>query len=208
MPTGGRKLLAGTAALAAIVAAAPQAPGQAAASTDRVAALNLALSAGSVSLARDERMGYLRSVLSALDVPEESQLLVFSKTGAQRAHTSPKNPRALYFNQSVAVGYVPGAPSLELAAHDPQRGLVFYTLDQAAGVAPAFTRQTGCLACHVTPGTLGVPGAIARSHMVDRGGNVVPGEPVVSVDQSTIHTARPPIRILRDTKTDLPAGLR
>lgn len=35
-----------------------------------------------------------------------------------------------------------------------------------------------------------VPGAIARSHLVDRGGNVVPGEAVTTVDQSTIHTAR------------------
>jgi hypothetical protein len=190
MTAPGRTLLASAVACGLVAAIVARPSGQVAPATDRVAALNQLLAQGGRTLARDERTGYLRAVLQALDVSEESQLLVFSKTGAQRAHTSPKNPRALYFNQSVAVGYVPGAPSLEIAAHDPQQGLVFYTLDQAAGGVPAFTRQTGCLACHVTPETLGVPGAIARSHMVDRDGNVVPGEPVTTVDQSTIHTAR------------------
>src|SRR6476620_99096 len=60
---------------------------------------------------RDERTGHLLSVLDALGVPVESQLLVFSKTGVQRAYTSPRNPRALYFDESVAVGYIPGAPA-------------------------------------------------------------------------------------------------
>ena len=60
---------------------------------------------------RDERTGHLLSVLDALGVPVESQLLVFSKTGVQRAYTSPHNPRALFYNESVVVGYVPGRRS-------------------------------------------------------------------------------------------------
>src|SRR5258707_107365 len=99
--------------------------------TDRVAKLNEALIRGGRSLQRDPRTSYLRPVLEALGVPAESQLLVFSKTGVQRAHTGPRNPRALFFDESVVVGYVPGAPVIELAAHDPQQGVVFYTLDQA-----------------------------------------------------------------------------
>ena len=59
-----------------------------------------------------------RRCLEALGVPVESQLLVFSKTGVQRALTSPHNPRALFYDESVVVGYVPGAPALEIAAHD------------------------------------------------------------------------------------------
>ena len=71
--------------------------------------------------------------------------------------TSPRNPRALFFNESVAVGYIPGAPVIELAAHDPQQGVVFYTLDQPAAT-PAFVRRTSCLTCHVRQATLNVPG--------------------------------------------------
>src|SRR5260221_9524389 len=82
--------------------------------TDRVARLNQTLAQGGPSLRRDDRTGYLRAVLEALGVPIDSQLLVFSKTGVQRAYTSPHNPRALYFDPSVAVAYVPGAPLLEI----------------------------------------------------------------------------------------------
>ena len=96
--------------------------------TDRVARLNQSLAQHSLSrqsaegaaadrtFQRDERTGHLMSVLDALGVPVESQLLVFSKTGVQRAYTSPHNPRALFYNESVVVGYVPGAPLIEIAS--------------------------------------------------------------------------------------------
>ena len=84
------------------------------ATTDRVAKLNQALAQGGRSLRRDAQTGYLAPVLDALGVPVESQLLVFSKTGVQRTFTSPHTPRALYFDQSVAVAYVPNAPLLEI----------------------------------------------------------------------------------------------
>src|SRR4051812_1053500 len=75
--------------------------------TDRVAKLNEQVRNGR-ALPREPRTGYLRALLDALGVPVESQLLVFSKTGVQRAYTNPHNPRALYYDQSVAVGYAPG----------------------------------------------------------------------------------------------------
>src|SRR5436190_9416824 len=133
--------------------------------TDRVGALAREIDAGTRSLARDARTGYLRPLLDALGIAPESQLLVFSKTGVQRAYTGPRTPRALYYDESVAVGYVPGAPQLEIAAHDPRQGVMFYTLDQAA-TPPAIVRQTGCLTCHATAATLDVPGFIARSNVV------------------------------------------
>jgi hypothetical protein len=141
--------------------------------TDRVAKLNQALARNERSLPRDPRTGYLLSVLDALGVPAESQLLVFSKTGVQSAYTSPRNPRALYFNESVAVGYVAGAPVLEIAVHDPQQGVVFYTVDQSAA-APNVIRRTSCLSCHVSSSTLDVPGLIDRSHTVAEDGTVMP----------------------------------
>jgi hypothetical protein len=79
--------------------------------TDRVARLNQSLAqhgpsrqsaegaAADRTFQRDQRTGHLMSVLDALGVPVESQLLVFSKTGVQRAYTSPHNPRALFYNE-------------------------------------------------------------------------------------------------------------
>jgi hypothetical protein len=156
---------------------------------DRVATLSRTLTTGERSLYRDARTGYLRSVLDALGVPAESQLLVFSKTGVQRAYTSPHNPRALFFNESVVVGYVPGAPVIELAAQDAQQGVVFYTLDQTAA-APVPTRQTMCLTCHVSASTLDVPGMIVRSNAVAEDGHVMPQFGSNDVNHETAHTDR------------------
>jgi hypothetical protein len=158
--------------------------------TDRVSRLNEALARGTMSLARDTRTGYLRSVLGALHVPEESQILVFSKTGIQRDYTSPSNPRALYFDESVVVGYIAGAPALEIAVHDPRQGVIFYTLDQSAASRPAFARRTNCLACHVSASTLEVPGMIARSNMVGAEGRVMPQLGSHAVNHRTPHTQR------------------
>ena len=155
--------------------------------TDRVGRLSQALARGEQSLQRDSRTGYLLPVLKSLGVPVESQLLVFSKTGVQRAYTSPRTPRALYFDQSVVVGYVPGAPEIELAAHDPQQGVVFYAIDQTAAV-PVITRQTTCLVCHVSESTLDVPGLLARSHIVAADGSVLLG--AHDVDHRTPHPDR------------------
>lgn len=157
--------------------------------TDRVAKLNHALARHESSFQRDPRTGYLPAVLQALGVPAESQLLVFSKTGVQRAHTDPHSPRALFFDESVAIGYLPDAPIIELAAHDAQQGVVFYSLDQAAA-APVFTRRTSCLSCHVSASTLEVPGMIARSNFVSDDGNVMPQLGSNDVNHRTPHPDR------------------
>jgi hypothetical protein len=156
---------------------------------DRVAALNQALAVKQRVLQRDARTGYLLGILDALGVPKESQLLVFSKTGVQRAYTGPHTPRALYFDQSVAVGYVPNAPLLEIAAHDPQQGVVFYTLEQTAAT-PVLTRQRSCLTCHVSSSTLDVPGMIARSNTVDEDGSIMPQTGSQDVSHQTPHPDR------------------
>lgn len=158
--------------------------------SDRVARLNAALAGGTRTLGHDSRLGYLPAVLEALGLSPASQVLLFSKTGLQRDDTGPSTPRALYFDEAVTVGYIAGAASLELAAHDPQQGVVFYTLSQAPTARPAFVRQTGCLTCHVAASTLEVPGLIARSHPVARDGTVIGRLGVESVDHRTPHTAR------------------
>ena len=120
--------------------------------------LNRRLEEGSLQLTFDGRSGYLRSVLDVLGVPVESQVAVFSPTSNQDELISPGNPRAIYFADSVAVGWVRDAPLLEIAAHDRQQGTVFYTLQQTPSDAPRFTRNNTCLACHLSWDTLGVPG--------------------------------------------------
>jgi hypothetical protein len=90
----------------------------------------------------------LRSVLDAPHVPVESQIAVFSKTSLQAPLIEPNNPRTIFFNLSVAVGWMKGG-FIELAALDPRQGVQFYTL-QPRGDAPArFEKGRDCLRCHV-----------------------------------------------------------
>jgi hypothetical protein len=122
--------------------------------------LNEALAAGRAHLGfdNDKGRGYLLSLLDALHVRVESQVLVYSETSNQATHISPVHPRAIYFNDRVAVGWVPGTEILELAAPDAEQGVSFYTLAQKAAAAPQLTRRTDCLLCHLTWDTLAVPG--------------------------------------------------
>ena len=132
--------------------------------TDLVARLNRRVADGEVTLAFDPETGYLRSVLEALNVRPESQALVFSPTSFQAKLISMDNPRALYFNDAVAVGFVRGAPDLEFAALDPRQGVVFYALAQTSGSKPEFVRSGECLICHVSDEyTSGIPGYLLLS---------------------------------------------
>src|SRR5688572_19010692 len=70
--------------------------------SDPVAQLTGRLQRGEVKLQAEPTRGYLRSLLAALDVPAESQVLVFSKTSFQAPRITPQNPRAIYFNDQVA----------------------------------------------------------------------------------------------------------
>lgn len=101
--------------------------------------------------------GYLPAVLKLLGIHADSQALVFSKTSFQAAKISPRTPRAIYFGDEVAVGYLPGQ-GMELAAVDPRQGTVFYTF--AGG---RFERSPVCLKCHQGPATAGVPGMFVGS---------------------------------------------
>jgi hypothetical protein len=175
--------------------------------SDRVALLQRSIVHGTASLSYRQPAGYLPSLLDALEIPPESQLLVFSKTGLQRADTGPDNPRALFFNDSVVVGYVAGARFLEIAAHDPEQGVVFYTIDQlvtlpvtaAAAVdtnarpehsRPDIRRGTNCLTCHVSGSTLDVPGMITRSNFTHDSGATIPQLGFHIVDHRTPLTQR------------------
>lgn len=130
---------------------------------DPIARANARLADGSLKLTYERDNGYLRSVLAALDVPVESQSLVFSQTSFEGSLINVRNPRALYFNDTTAVGWVRGSDNLELAAQDPKQGTVFYVLKQTATGSPRFQRSNECLACHLSWDTLGVPGWMVQS---------------------------------------------
>jgi hypothetical protein len=129
---------------------------------DAVAELKRKIEDGKVQLKFDGEKGYLAAVLLALNVPVESQIAVFSKTSLQEARIEPSNPRTIFFNDSVAVAWVRGG-FIELAALDPQEGVIFYALEQQFVPQPSLTRRDDCLRCHRSDLSLGVPGMISRS---------------------------------------------
>ncbi len=120
--------------------------------------MNAKLRDGSAKLVFDEKTGYLKSVLDLLEVPVESQVLVYTQTSLQARHITMNNPRAIYFNDSVSVGYIRGGGLLEITAQDPQMGTVFYSIHQASVPQATFGRDSQCLRCHLSWDTLGVPG--------------------------------------------------
>ena len=144
-----------------------------AAVTDPVAKLQEKLLAGKVRLTKDGALGYLPSVLAALNIPVASQSLVFSKTSFQREAIGPKQPRAIYFDDETYVGYVHDGDVIEIAATDPNIGPVFYTLDQH-GRQPRFVRQVdNCLQCHAGGMTRDIPGLMIRSVHPDPRGHPI-----------------------------------
>src|SRR5450432_3128758 len=87
------------------------------------------LASGKTQLAfRGGGLGYLPSLLEYFGINPDTQALVFSQTSFQASKISPRNPRAVYFNDEVAVGWVRGGQGLEVAALDPKQGVVFYAL--------------------------------------------------------------------------------
>ncbi len=131
---------------------------------DPITAINAKLKAGAVKLHfQDDGTGYLQSVLKALDVPVESQVMVFSKTSFQAPRIAPRTPRALYFNDNVTVGFVQTGDVVEITSLDPNQGVIFYSLDQEDVPKPRFERRDTCLQCHQSAATLGVPRLVIRS---------------------------------------------
>jgi hypothetical protein len=134
------------------------------------ARLQARLDRGEVKLAWHPQRGYLDALLQALQINPDSQVLVYSKTSLQFDLIEPDRPRAVYFNDDVYVGYVQGAPLIELVAHDQRKGLVFYALVNRQDKPPQFDREAGrCLTCHDTYSMMGggVPQVVVLSAVVD-----------------------------------------
>ena len=158
------------------------------AARDPIARLQAQLDAGEVALAHDSLLGYLPALLKTLQIPVSSQGLVFSRTSLQTDKITPWSPRAIYFNDDVYIGYVQESTFLEIAAVDPVRGAIFYTLSQEPRARPIFARETTtCLMCHQSrSATGGVPGFMVISSITDRH-----GYPIVGVHDGSTTDATP-----------------
>ncbi len=132
--------------------------------SDQIARLEKQLESGKAKLDyAPNGWGYLPAVLKKLDINIDSQVLVFSRTSIQTQRISPRTPRAIYFNDDTAVGYVQNGEVLELSGIDPRQGAVFYSLDIEKSDRPEFARRDDCLRCHQGAPTMGIPGILVSS---------------------------------------------
>ena len=150
-----------------------------------VTRLQACLAIGDLKLAGSE-LNQLRTILGELGVSPASQTLVFSRTSFQRTRIRPDHPRALYFSDSVYVGWVPGG-LVEIIAIDPQLGPVFYSLalPGTRAAAPAIVRDQDCLRCHGGAFVREIPGLFVRSLFVDAAGDPLLRHGTQIVDDET-----------------------
>ena len=154
---------------------------------NRVSDVQAQIDRDELHLEYSPEFGYLPALLKALQVPLESQSLVFSKTSLQMRRISPRTPRAIYFNDDVYVGFCQSGDVLEISAVDPQLGAVFYSLDQRQMDRPQIVRRTdNCLVCHSSSRVEGVPGHVIRSLYVDNS-----GQPLLSGGSRTVDHTTP-----------------
>jgi len=130
---------------------------------DRFTRLKDAFESGQIALDRGSEKGFLLSVLKTLEIPASSQMLVFSTTSLQLSLISPSNPRALFFNEDVYLGYVPGG-RIEIVSLDPELGGIFYIFDIPKDARPLrVERSERCMNCHAGEDTGHVPGLVVKS---------------------------------------------
>jgi len=153
--------------------------------TGRVTEIAKRLESGEIPLRGKSPLEKLRFVLEELDVPESSQVLVFSKTSKQIDRIDPQNPRCLFFSENAYVGYVPGG-AIEVIVHDAVLGPVFYLIELEGPQGLAIQRDTSdCLSCHGTTRTEGVPGVFVRSVFPDARGQALLALGSVTVTHET-----------------------
>jgi hypothetical protein len=130
---------------------------------DRFTLLKGDFEAGRIELDRSSEKAFLLSVLRVLEIPVTSQMLVFSTTSLQLSLISPSNPRALYFNEDVYLGHVPGG-RIEIVSLDPEVGGIFYIFDIPRDARPLrIERSERCMNCHAGDDTGQVPGLVVKS---------------------------------------------
>lgn len=153
---------------------------------DATQRLESLMAAGKVKIDRTDAWTVLRDVMKQFDIPQESQVMVFSKTSKQNDRISPQTPRVVYFGDNAYIGYCLGG-SIEVATIDPKLGPIFYLLDPDEEPAKPlhFQRDNSCLSCHGGPFTPEVPGVIVRSVYPGPEGHPIMSQGSTVVDSTT-----------------------
>lgn len=154
---------------------------------DAVQELARKLKDGTATLPKGDAWRLMARLREHFHIPEESQVLVFSKTSKQNDLISPQTPRAIYFGDEAYLGYSLGG-SIEIAVVDPDLGPVFYLLEPAPprNRPLRFHRDASCLSCHGGPFTPGVPGVLVRSVFP-----AATGHPILSQGSTVVDTTTP-----------------
>ena len=143
------------------------------------------LSSGARKMQGTTGLERLKFVLAELQIPEESQILVFSKTSHQNSLIQPNNPRSLYFSENAYVGYVPGG-DIEAIIQDPVLGPVYYLIEAGGTGGLEIERDLStCISCHATSNTEHVPGMLVRSVFPDESGRPLLAMGTSLVDHET-----------------------
>jgi len=140
---------------------------------DRFTKLKDDLESGRLPVDRSSEKAFVESLLRALEIPLSSQMLVFSTTSLQLRMITPANPRALYFNEDIYIGWVPGG-QIEVLSLDPELGAIFYIFDPPRNDLPVrAARSARCMNCHAADDTGHVPGLLVKSVLSgERGGSL------------------------------------
>lgn len=137
---------------------------------DPVTLLMKRVQQGEVQIKEPNGKPLVERLLRELGLDRDTQVLVFSRTSLQRREVSYSNPRALYFNESVYLGWMPDG-RIEIASFDPELGPIFYfqrELDDKS--SPLLERTRSCLGCHAGDATNFLPGSLGRSVYPDQSG--------------------------------------
>jgi hypothetical protein len=130
---------------------------------DRFSKMKEDFESGKLALDRSSELAYLTSLLEALEISPNSQMLVFSTTSLQLRLISPRNPRAVYFNENIHLGFIPGG-RIEVMSMDPQLGGIFYIFDIPRGNdLPRLERADRCMNCHAKKQNGYVPTPVIKS---------------------------------------------
>jgi hypothetical protein len=152
---------------------------------DPLAELAADLASGARKMEGETALDRLRFILRELRVPEESQVLVFSKTSHQNRLIQPSNPRSLFFSENAYVGYVPGG-DIEAIVQDPVLGPTFYLIEAGTAGGMKIGRDLStCISCHATSNTEHVPGMLVRSVHPDESGHPLLAMGTTLVDHET-----------------------
>ena len=139
--------------------------------TDAFSRIKDRIQSGTVKLDHSSPKAYLTSLLESLGISPSTQTLVFSTTSLQLSRISPSNPRSIYFNEDVYIGWVPGG-KIEVLGIDPNWGAMTYIFDVPRPGSPPspIQRATRCMNCHASPDIGGYPGLLVSSVVPGPGG--------------------------------------